>query len=77
VATGSGAAPTHGGIGGGLPELGGPGTLVHQTGWGKRQNIEGMTPNSPRRSVLSGKQQFRLVTIAFFFTSSRLVWVLL
>jgi hypothetical protein len=52
---GSGAAPTHGGADGGSPELGGPGALVLQTRRGKGQNREGMTPNSPRQSVLSGE----------------------
>jgi hypothetical protein len=52
---GSGAAPAHGGADGGSPELGGPGALVLQTRRGKGQNREGMIPNSPRQSVLSGE----------------------
>jgi hypothetical protein len=48
---GSGAAPAHGGADGGSPELGGPGAPNTK---GKGQNREGMTPNSPRQSVLSG-----------------------
>jgi hypothetical protein len=70
VAPGSGAAPTHGSTDGGSPGLGSPGALVHQTRRGKRQNREGMTPNSPRQSVQSGKWQFRLAVTAFPFASS-------
>jgi hypothetical protein len=74
VAAGGSAAPAHSGVGGGSPMLGGPGAPVQQTRQGKRQNSEGMTPNSPRRSVLSRKRQFRLVATTFFFASGRSVW---
>jgi hypothetical protein len=77
VAAGSGATPAHGGADGGLPELGGPGALVHQTRRGKRQTREGTTPNSPKQSVLSGKQQFGVEAMAFLFALNRPVWVLL
>jgi hypothetical protein len=79
VAVGSGATPAHGGTDG--AHLGWAALALWCTklegGRGKGQYREGMTQNSPRQSVLSGKWRFRQAVTAFPFASSRPVWVLL
>jgi hypothetical protein len=49
-------------------ELLSQGAPVHRRRRGERQNGEGMTPNSPRRSVFSGRWWFGLAAMAFFST---------
>jgi hypothetical protein len=54
----------HGGAIGASPMQLGQGAMVHIKWWELRQNREGTTVNSPRRSTLSRKQWFRPIVMA-------------